>query len=475
MAELIVRSRMRSSMRRWSEFLLNAGFPLWGLILPVVSMCMFVSIVAEQVRGYTHTGLSMLGFATLSISFSMFCLLLKRALSNDFLVVDKHGIQLPRCMGSSFNLLTYLPWQNVQTVKGIVNRKKAGDSKIAIHRKRGRPIYLSVDHLESHTAEQVILSARMWTPQLCDASLDELQEAIRALKNQGNETSYTELWEEEMSRRFCPAAYIALEPGKVLRGNSLKIISHLASGGLSALYLCQLDNQKLVVLKEAVAPEECIESVREKAKELFEREARLLLKLDHPAIVRVLDWFTESDRNYILLEHISGVDLRQLVKQHGAQKESDVLEWAIQIANGLKYLHEQETPVIHRDLTPDNIVLKSDGKLVIVDFGAANEFIGNATGTFVGKHSYIAPEQLRGKASPLSDIYAFGCTLHYLLTGEEPEALSPSAPKTINPSISDELSELIESCTQLEPGDRYQSATQLLPVLRRLAAQTVVL
>jgi serine/threonine protein kinase len=118
--------------------------------------------------------------------------------------------------------------------------------------------------------------------------------------------------------------------------------------------------------------------------------------------------------------------------------------------------------------------LRNDQEIVIVDFGAANEYIGNATGTFVGKQAYIAPEQLRGKATIHSDIYAFGCTLFFLLTGTEPEALSTSNPRSVNPSVSEGLAELVESCTQLEAGDRYQSVAQLLPVLRRLSAQSVV-
>jgi serine/threonine protein kinase len=73
--------------------------------------------------------------------------------------------------------------------------------------------------------------------------------------------------------------------------------------------------------------------------------------------------------------------------------------------------------------------MKAISQLSIGDFGAANEFIGTATGTFVGKHSFIAPEQLRGKATTQSDIYAFGCTLYFLLVGHEPDALATSTPR----------------------------------------------
>jgi serine/threonine-protein kinase len=171
-----------------------------------------------------------------------------------------------------------------------------------------------------------------------------------------------------------------------------------------------------------------------------------------------------------MLEYINGQDLRQLVQQNGPQREALVLTWAMEMATMLKYLHEQEPPIIHRDFTPDNLVLCQDGSLVLIDFGAANEFIGNATGTFVGKHAFIAPEQFRGKAVVQSDIYAFGCTLYFLLTGKEPEALSTSNPQTENSRISSEMSELIVCCTQLEARRRYQSAAQLIPILHGLAA-----
>jgi len=391
------------------------------------------------------------------------------------MIVDKQGIKLPRLLGTSFNVRSYIPWEEIATISASVQAADVSRCRVTIYKKRGRPVHLSTRVLDQDFLEQFLLAAKMWAPALCDPSLEEFQNVLRIGTRTTEDTSYTQLWEEELGRRFCPTSYIPLEPGRVLRGNSIKVMNHLASGGLSAVYLCQLDGKKLVVLKEATIPEGGAENVKEKAREMFEREASLLMKLNHPGIVPVLDCFSEGGRNYLLLDYVNGVDFRQLVKQNGAQKESAVLEWAIQIANTLKYLHEREQPIIHRDLTPDNIVLRNDGQVIIVDFGAANEYIGNATGTFVGKHSFIAPEQFRGKTTIHSDIYAFGCTLFFLLTGCEPEALSTSNPKEHMPSVSAEVSELVESCTQLEASARYQSVAQLLPVLRRLAAQTVVL
>lgn len=217
----------------------------------------------------------------------------------------------------------------------------------------------------------------------------------------------------------------------------------------------------MVVIKEAVVPANADEHTHKKAAELFEREARFLIKLDHPHIAKVFDHFTENNRSYMVLEYIRGLDLRQLVKQNGPQPEPLVLRWAKQIAEILTYLHSQDPPIIHRDLTPDNLVRREDDTITLIDFGAANEFVGNATGTMVGKQAYIAPEQLRGKANLSSDIYALGGTMYFLLTGKDPEALMSSHPKSVAPEISDELDKIIASCTELEAADRPQSAESL--------------
>jgi tRNA A-37 threonylcarbamoyl transferase component Bud32 len=474
MAELTVKSECKSQLRRAADTFLNVTFPVWAVLSPI-GFCAAIVQLISAITMHQRNVYNFYGIAAACLTYSLGCILLKRALSNDMMIVDKQGVRLPHCLGTSINIFRNIPWKSISRVQATIVSDDVNSSKLTLVREKGRAVSLPLKHLQPDFVEQLLLATSMWAPDRCDASLQELQSKVRIGVRQSDNVSYTDLWEEELGRRFCPTAYVPLEAGKSLRNNSLKVINHLASGGLSALYLCQMDNKNLVVLKEAVIPQHGAENVKEKAKELFEREAHLLMKVDHPGIVRVLDTFFEGERNYLLLEYINGTDLRQLVKQYGPQKEPDVLEWAIQVANSLKYLHEREQPIIHRDLTPDNIVLRNDGKVILVDFGAANEFIGTATGTFVGKHSFIAPEQLRGKATVQSDIYAFGCTLYFLLVGEEPEALSESNPKDKVPSISDELAELVQSCTQMEASDRYQSVAQLIPVLRRMAAQSAVL
>jgi predicted Ser/Thr protein kinase len=406
---------------------------------------------------------------------SMAALSATRLLSLDSIVADKNGLQLPlMALGSVFR--RYRSWNSIRKIDASPSTDGTWKSQSLIfYGENGKPFKLELGRLREGETEQLLLAIEMW------ATNSEHSEALKGIRAQLQEDapkrhdmSFTDMWESELSRRFCATSFMPLEPGFILRKGSLKVVRQLAMGGLSAVYLCQLDNNELVVMKEAVVPDDSPQTIRDKACELFERESRLLMKLKHANIVKVLDHFVDQQRNYMMLEYINGQDLRQFIKQNGPQHERVVIEWAIQIANVLKYLHEQDPPIIHRDLTPDNLVLRADGTLVLIDFGAANEFISNATGTFVGKQAYIAPEQFRGKPVIQSDIYALGCTLHYMLTGQDPEALSESSPRELQPSVSVDLDELVVSCTQPEARDRFQSAAQLLPVLKKMAAGLVV-
>jgi serine/threonine protein kinase len=289
--------------------------------------------------------------------------------------------------------------------------------------------------------------------------------------SQTKQISFTTIWEEEMQQHFTTTNFVPLDRGRVLMNGRFKIVSQLTAGGLSAIYLAEKTDKRTVVIKEAVVPPYADEQTTAKAKELFDREARLLVKLDHPRIAKVFDHFVENSRDYLVIEYIPGQSLRQLVTRDGAQDEDLVLDWALEITDILHYLHTQQPPIIHRDVSPDNLLLREDGTLFMIDFGAANEFVGTATGTLIGKQSYIAPEQFRGKAQLVSDIYALGGTLHFLLTGEEPEALSVSHPAKLRGSLSNEVDDLVARCTALDGAARPQSAKDLHDLLEKVKSE----
>ena len=464
MTELIVRVPYKSKARVTTLWVLKAGFPFWGLIGPIAGLLLVSSGLTGLALGSPNAACVGVG-ATLLCIFAL-CIYLTNLLSRDALVIDKDGLQLP------FNPLRRrqsYTWQSINKV--VVSRGDTNDlsKKELVFFTKARTLKVALAGIPQDKLEEILLAMEIWGENKCEIDSSVAMLKHDAGKSASSDMNYTDMWEDELQRRFSSVAFVPLEPGQVLRNGTLRVVRHLALGGLSAVYLCQLEEKQLVVLKEAVVSADAVETTQLKAREMLDREAALLLKLSNPNIVKVLDYFVEQGRNYLMLEYIDGQDLRQLVRQNGPRRESVVLEWAVSMAGMLKYLHEQQPPLIHRDFTPDNIVISNEGSLYLIDFGASNEFIGTATGTFVGKQAFIAPEQFRGKACVQSDIYAFGCTLYFLITGQEPEALCTSNPADINPKVSKELSELIVSCTQMEPANRYQSAAQLIPVLRSLA------
>ncbi len=269
--------------------------------------------------------------------------------------------------------------------------------------------------------------------------------------------SYTQLWTSSLADNFDFTSFLPLEPGSKLQNGRYVVDTQLGSGGFAATYLAKDKQGRRFVLKESAVPESESDEQQKKALEFLERESKVLMSLDHKGIAKPLDYFIEGGRHYLVIEYLEGQDLRSYVRERGAVGEATVISWASQIAEILRHVHDREPPIVHRDVTPENLILRSDGTVALIDFGAANEFISLATGTVVGKQAYIAPEQIRGKATPQSDVYALGATLYFLLTGKDPVALSTSSPQQTNESISDAMNSFVLDCTRLELSDRLRS------------------
>ena len=221
-----------------------------------------------------------------------------------------------------------------------------------------------------------------------------------------------------------------------------------------------------------------------KVLELFEREANVLSKLNHPGIPHYLDYFyvdTPDNRCfYIVQELAEGQSLASLVESGWHASESEIKRIATQILEILVYLHSQTPPVIHRDIKPENIVFKSpinshkqkDWAVCLVDFGAVQNTYYNTLmrgSTVVGTYGYMAPEQFLGQAVPATDLYGLGGTLLYLLTHRSPAELPTNILEgdfrsqiQISSAFADWLKKMIAS--DLE--NRFNSAKEALELLR---------
>jgi hypothetical protein len=276
-------------------------------------------------------------------------------------------------------------------------------------------------------------------------------------------SNYTQIWQSGLTNKFNATAFVPLEIGAVLSDGRIKIKEQLSFGGLSAVYGAVANGHEIVVKELAIAPSE--DPGYLKAKELFVREAELLMNIEHPRIAKLRDFIVENNRHYLLLDRLEGVDLRQHLTACGAIKEETALAWSAQVAETLSFMHECVPAVVHRDISPDNLILGSDGSISIIDFGAATQFLSSATGTIVGKQAYVSPEQFRGKAVPASDLYSLSATLFFLLTGKDPEPLTPaSAPE----SVSEGTRQLVLSGMALNIDERPASAKEFARQARAL-------
>jgi serine/threonine-protein kinase len=127
----------------------------------------------------------------------------------------------------------------------------------------------------------------------------------------------------------------------------------------------------------------------------------------------------------------------------------------------LGYLHRRQPPIIHRDFTPDNLIMDNSGNVKLIDFNVAQQLEAQTTKTVVGKHSYIPPEQFRGKAVLQSDIYSFGATISFLLTGNDPEPITQAHPRSQQGLVSEQLDSIVAKCTALTLINRYQDCQEL--------------
>lgn len=255
-------------------------------------------------------------------------------------------------------------------------------------------------------------------------------------------------------------------------GDRYRIAGVLGQGGIGITYRAEdMETQQQVALK-ALSFQRMGEW---KTLELFEREAKVLKHINHPAIPRYLDYFqvdTESDRRFYIAQQLAdGESLAVLIDSGWRGSEGDIKQIATQILEILIYLHELQPPIIHRDIKPQNLIRRTDGMVTLVDFGAVQDTyrhtqIGGST--VVGTYGYMPPEQYRGKALPASDLFGLGATILFLLTGRSPAELPEVRMKIdfrsyvhISAGFADWLETMLEPASE----DRFSSARQALEAL----------
>lgn len=275
-----------------------------------------------------------------------------------------------------------------------------------------------------------------------------------------------------------------IQPGVTLQDRYL-VLGVLGTGGMGSVYkgrdLHFPNVTKLVAVKEminmATDP-----TMQEMVIRNFEREADLLATLSHPAIPRIYDYFTQESSSYLVMEFIEGKDLEAILHESDEfLSEEQIVAWSIELLDVLTYLHNHKPqPVVFRDMKPSNVMVDHHGHIRLIDFGIARVFQPGEKGTMIGTEGYSPPEQYRGEASPVGDIYALGATLHHLLTRRDPRSEPPfsfaeRSIRDINASVSPELEAVVNGALAYDPKDRYQTAESMRNALIAAAKQTGML
>ncbi|NIP43532.1 MAG: protein kinase [candidate division Zixibacteria bacterium] len=276
-------------------------------------------------------------------------------------------------------------------------------------------------------------------------------------------------------------SFTALTAGVVV--SHYKIISKIGAGGMGEVYLAEDTKLKRQVALKFLPPPLCQD---EDCCKRFKREAQAAAKLDHPNIVPVYEVGEFKERPFFAMAHIQGKSLREVIKA-GKLTIPDAISYTMQICEGLHKAHE--SGVVHRDIKPSNVIIDSENRPRIVDFGLATvsgEEKLTKTGSTLGTMGYMSPEQIEGKqVDHRSDLFSVGVIFYKMITGRMPfeaeheaaiqynivhEAPEPMA--RYKSGVTGELQQIIDKALSKDPSVRYQHADGILTDLKRLQIET---
>jgi serine/threonine protein kinase len=276
-----------------------------------------------------------------------------------------------------------------------------------------------------------------------------------------------------------------IKAGVILR-ERYKINRIIGQGGMGSIYLAEdirLEGRQCA-LKEVQHESSLPDDTLSQAQEQFLREATILARLDHPNLPKVSDFFSEGNREYLVMDFVPGEDLRTLMlearQNNSFLSEQEVLGWSAQLADALTYMHHQDPPILHRDIKPSNLKVTPSGLIKLVDFGLVKILASEEMTITIlqgrGTALYTPLEQYGGDTGHTdvrSDIYAFGATLYHLLTSNSPvearerflhpESLIP--PRQFNSDISIRTERAILWALSLHPDERPQSVDEFRQAL----------
>jgi serine/threonine-protein kinase len=307
----------------------------------------------------------------------------------------------------------------------------------------------------------------------------------------GKHTLLWGVWDRDGFQKKTPVAVtktLETPADEFTRGTSFagryEIIEELGAGGMGKVYRVYDTKIKVEIALKILKPEIAADK---KTIERFSNEIRLARDITHKNVCRMHDLNEDEGTQYITMEYVPGEDLKSFIKRVGQLPAGKVISITKQICDGLSEAHR--LGVVHRDLKPQNIMIDKEGNAKIMDFGIARSLKAEGItreGAIIGTPDYMSPEQVEGQeANQGSDIYSLGIILYEMVTGQVPfqgdppfsiamkhKTEDPLHPKKFNIQIPDELAHVIQKCMGKEKEDRYQTAGEILSVLKNIETST---
>ena len=271
-----------------------------------------------------------------------------------------------------------------------------------------------------------------------------------------------------------------VEAGQLI-GERYRVVSLLGSGGMGQVFRVQDQKSGQALALKVLRPLDSDDADRVRR---FQREIQVLTRIQHPAVLRILDWGDSHAGLYFVTELVDGEDLKAAIRRRGPSPAPEAAALGATLADALAAAHAQG--VVHRDVKPNNVMLARDGSVRLLDFGLArgsgiDVVTLTRTGTMLGTPGYMSPEQFDAHGvDERSDLYSLGVVLFELLTGRLPfsgqtpiaiaiahKTQAPPLPRSLRPGVPAWIERIVMRCLEKEPARRYASAVEVAAELRR--------